>query len=72
MIIILVMAGLAGVVMMAVGLFQRGQAVAAVLLLIAAAYLVVRTGSNLMQEMNPPGTCQVLGGHWDIWNGWRC
>ena len=27
---------------------------------------------NYQSKDNPPASCQLLGGHWDIWNGWQC
>jgi hypothetical protein len=38
--------------------------------------LVIWGGWHLAEAQqsrgNPPVECVLAGGHWDIWNGWRC
>jgi hypothetical protein len=48
----------------------RGWVIAAVILL--AAYGVIRITTNEAAKNNPPAACQLLGGTWNIWNGWQC
>jgi len=42
-------------------------AIAAVLL-----YVLARTGENEAARAHPPAVCQLLGGSWNFWDGWRC
>jgi hypothetical protein len=39
---------------------------------LVVAYGAVRIVSNEASHGAPPAACQLLGGSWDIWNGWRC
>lgn len=39
------------------------------LLVIWAGYKVE---SNEAAKHSPPAACQLLGGHWSIWDGWQC
>jgi hypothetical protein len=32
----------------------------------------IRVYSNYQAKDNPPASCQLLGGTWNIWDGWRC
>jgi hypothetical protein len=43
-------------------------------LLMAAAVLYVsgRVWLNLSAHPYPPAACQLLGGTWGPWSGWRC
>jgi hypothetical protein len=35
-------------------------------------FIMLRIGHALEMRHYPPITCQLAGGHWDLWNGWRC
>ena len=32
----------------------------------------LRIIGNEMSRNNPPAACQVFGGQWSVWSGWRC
>lgn len=32
----------------------------------------LRIAANEIAYSKPPLSCQVLGGNWTIWSGWRC
>ena len=40
--------------------------------IILGLYGCARIYINEQAKNNPPASCQLLGGHWDIWKGWRC
>jgi hypothetical protein len=35
-------------------------------------YIAVHIIPAWLSHDSPPVACQLLGGHWTIWNGWRC
>lgn len=35
-------------------------------------YGLARVEFNESVKHNPPETCQLLGGTWTVWDGWRC
>jgi hypothetical protein len=41
----------------------------AVILVLAVVYCWFRVESN---ESAEPAACQLLGGQWTLWSGWRC
>ncbi len=43
-----------------------------VLCVLACVFVLYRVGHALEVRHYPPLSCQILGGHWDFWNGWRC
>ena len=47
-------------------------ALVAVLILIAAIYVGLHIVNAESSKNSPPAACQLVGGHWDIWHGWRC
>ena len=50
-----------------------GRDVLVIVLGIAAGLFIMwHIGHALSVRHYQPITCQLLGGHWDIWNGWRC
>lgn len=42
------------------------------IVVIVAIVVAVHVISAISTHSNPPVECYILGGHWDIWNGWRC
>ena len=42
--------------------------VLAVLVLMAVTHVI----SAMETHDSPPAACQLLGGSWNLWNGWRC
>jgi len=47
-------------------------AVASVLAIVVLLYGSVRVAVNVQAEHSPPAMCQLFGGSWNFWNGWRC
>ena len=47
-----------------------------VLVILAVAALLLWAGYHVLEaevtKGTPPAACQLLGGTWDIWSGWRC
>lgn len=49
-----------------------------VILAVAGAVLVIilavfaHVASNEAARSHPPLTCELFGGSWNIWDGWRC
>jgi hypothetical protein len=43
--------------------------IAVILVAIWATYNVA---SNEAVKNDPPAACQLMGGHWNIWDGWSC
>lgn len=45
-------------------------------ILAVSCLLVLWIGSHVVTALashpHPPDLCYLLGGRWDIWNGWRC
>lgn len=35
-------------------------------------YGQLRIYGNVIARESPPAACQLLGGTWGIWDGWRC
>lgn len=35
-------------------------------------YVVQRVQSNESVRHDPPAACQLVGGTWNWWDGWRC
>lgn len=47
--------------------------VAGVLAVLALlAYVTIRCEANVIARPMVPASCQLLGGTWDAWHGWRC
>lgn len=44
----------------------------ALVLVIAAVWAIFHVMGNLNAKPNPPAACQLWGGHWTLWSGWRC
>jgi hypothetical protein len=42
------------------------------LVIAVAVFVIAHVASAETSKDNPPAACQLSGGHWDIWNGWRC
>lgn len=46
------------------------------LIIVMAAVLTLIIGARVLTNIEarpyPPLTCQLLGGSWDLWNGWTC
>ena len=36
------------------------------------AFSLIRIAVNEQNKSNPPAACQVFGGQWTIWEGWKC
>ena len=34
--------------------------------------IAVKISASEQAKDNPPVACQILGGQWNIWNGWEC
>lgn len=55
---------------------RKSWSVSAVILCVIAVLLVLFVAAHVLPAIvsrsNPPVMCQVFGGHWSIWNGWRC
>jgi len=32
----------------------------------------LRLWDNWNARQSPPIACQLLGGHWNLWDGWKC
>ena len=32
----------------------------------------IRIAENEAAKNSPPGACQLMGGSWNFWDGWRC
>ncbi len=59
------------------GCVAKGENPVKQLAVFLAAALVVtyaahRVMANEAAHKYPPAACVLLGGHWDIWDGWRC
>lgn len=35
-------------------------------------FVAFHVGGAEMAKSNPPLSCQLLGGTWNIWSGWQC
>jgi hypothetical protein len=46
--------------------------VGSLIAILLAAFVAAHVINAEMSKNSPPVSCQLLGGHWDIWNGWRC
>lgn len=44
----------------------------AVVLTVLAVLLLLRVMGNEAAKGSPPVACQLLGGQWTLWSGWRC
>jgi uncharacterized membrane protein YadS len=44
--------------------------------ILAVVAVVLFVGYHVLEaeatKSTPPAACQLLGGHWNIWGGWRC
>jgi hypothetical protein len=47
-------------------------ALIAVCIVLVLAYGFLRVAANWSQRGNEPSACQLMGGHWGFWDGWRC
>lgn len=52
--------------------FRGGCLIAALLIVFIAVYVGSHVLSAESSKGSPPAACQLVGGHWDLWNGWRC
>jgi hypothetical protein len=47
-----------------------------VLIAVAILLVVIWGGWKVMNneavKNSPPAACQLLGGHWNVWDGWQC
>jgi len=43
-----------------------------VVALVLVAWALIRVETNIHAKAAPPAACQLLGGTWNIWDGWRC
>jgi hypothetical protein len=41
-------------------------------LLALALVIGYRIVPALLSAGSPPAACQLTGGHWSLWSGWRC
>jgi len=46
--------------------------IVAIALGIILALGAVKVAGNIASENNPPVSCQLLGGHWNLFEGWQC
>ena len=46
--------------------------VVGVIFIVLALWAGIHVFNALTSKNSPPAACQLLGGQWDIWNGWRC
>jgi hypothetical protein len=46
--------------------------VVAIVAVLVIAWAVLKIGDNEATRNSPPAACQLLGGHWNIWDGWQC
>jgi len=46
--------------------------VGSLIAILLAAFVAVHVINAEMSKDSPPAACQLIGGHWDIWNGWQC
>lgn len=52
---------------------MNGRDIAIIILgVLAGAFVLYHVGHAWEVRNYPPVLCQLLGGHWDLWNGWRC
>ena len=51
---------------------RTGLTVGGVILIVLAVWAAIHVISAETSKDSPPAACQLIGGHWDIWNGWRC
>jgi hypothetical protein len=49
-----------------------GKATVIGLLLLFGIWVIWHPISAEAQKGNPPLSCQILGGEWNIWSGWHC
>lgn len=42
------------------------------LFILACLFVVWHVGHAAMTRNAPPAACELVGGHWDVWNGWTC
>jgi hypothetical protein len=50
----------------------RKAVIIAVIITLAAIWAFYKIESNEAVKNSPPAACQLLGGHWSIWDGWSC
>lgn len=43
-----------------------------VILTVLAVLIAWKVGGNFLAIRHPPVSCQLLGGHWSVWDGWVC
>jgi hypothetical protein len=43
-----------------------------IIIIVIAIAAGIHIYGNYQNRYNPPASCQLLGGHWDIWGGWQC
>jgi len=48
------------------------NAIIGVLVALAVIFITGKIGDNMTYRNDPPAACQILGGHWNIWDGWQC
>jgi hypothetical protein len=51
---------------------QRVAVTGAVIVLVACVCIGLKIAPNLEARNSPPLSCQLLGGSWSLWSGWRC
>lgn len=53
-------------------LLRWGSKLAAVLFVLILIWIGFHVIPAWIARDNPPLTCQILGGHWNLWSGWTC
>ncbi len=43
-----------------------------IITVLAVMWVLARIAGNEQVKDSPPPACQLLGGQWDIWDGWTC
>jgi hypothetical protein len=51
---------------------NKGVSVIGVVLIVALLFAGYHVWHAESTKSSAPVSCQLLGGHWDIWNGWTC
>jgi hypothetical protein len=48
------------------------ETVVAILIVVLGLYVGYRVYENEAARAYPPPACEVFGGSWSTWDGWRC
>lgn len=43
-----------------------------VILTLIVLFIAAKVGHAFAMRSHPPAMCYLIGGHWDMWNGWNC